>query len=174
MTRRIDASPRDPHFTSIPRMPLVRGGVYCITESLAPVAVAVAVACSIVPPRRSERPVAARCPSRRRRETRRRPRIRTARELVADGIRAIIFIVMAMNASLERIAVDPGILGGKPVIRGTRISVEFVLELLASGATEVEIVRDYPHLKPDDIRACLRYAASTNHDEYFVDLHKTA
>ena len=60
---------------------------------------------------------------------------------------------------LKRIAVDPRVLGGKPIVRGTRISVEFVLELLASGATEEEILLDYPHLKPADIRACLEYAA---------------
>ncbi len=57
---------------------------------------------------------------------------------------------------LERITANPHILGGKPVIRGTRISVEFILELLASGATESDILEDYPHLKPSDIKVCLR------------------
>jgi len=56
---------------------------------------------------------------------------------------------------LKRITANPHILGGKPVIRGTRISVEFILELLASGATESDILEDYPHLKPSDIKACL-------------------
>lgn len=60
---------------------------------------------------------------------------------------------------LRRIAANPKVLGGKPVIRGTRISVEFVLELLASGAAEQEILLDYPHLKPADIRACLEHAS---------------
>ena len=60
---------------------------------------------------------------------------------------------------LKRITVNPGVLGGKPTIRGTRISVEFVLELLASGATEEEILLDFPHLKPTDVRACLKHAS---------------
>lgn len=73
---------------------------------------------------------------------------------------------------LRRIAVNPRVLGGKPVIRGTRISVEFVLELLASGATEQEILLDYAHLKPADIRACLDYAARSIRDDVFVELEK--
>lgn len=50
----------------------------------------------------------------------------------------------------KRITANPGILGGKPIIRGTRISVEFILEPLASGANESEILQAYPHLKSDD------------------------
>ncbi|MBW2430388.1 MAG: DUF433 domain-containing protein [Deltaproteobacteria bacterium] len=60
---------------------------------------------------------------------------------------------------IERITANPQILGGKPIIRGTRISVEFILELLASDVSEEEILVDYPHLTKDDIRACLEYAA---------------
>lgn len=60
---------------------------------------------------------------------------------------------------LERIASDPRVLTGKPVIRGTRISVELVLKLLAQGWTDAEIIDDYPHVKPEDIRACLEFAA---------------
>lgn len=73
---------------------------------------------------------------------------------------------------LQRITANPHILGGKPVIRGTRISVEFILELLASGATESEILEDYPHLKPSDIKVCLRYAARSSQNEIYVDLEK--
>jgi len=73
---------------------------------------------------------------------------------------------------LKRITANPKILGGKPVIRGTRISVEFVLELLASGATEAEILQDYPHLKPTDIKACLAYAAHSSDNEIYVELVK--
>ncbi|MGE0084574.1 MAG: DUF433 domain-containing protein [Desulfococcaceae bacterium] len=51
-------------------------------------------------------------------------------------------------------------LGGKPVIKGTRISVEFILELLASDVSETEILQDYPHLSKEDINACLRYICS--------------
>lgn len=73
---------------------------------------------------------------------------------------------------MKRITANPKILGGKPIIRGTRISVEFVLELLASGATEPEILQDYPHLKPSDIKACLQYAARSSQNEVYVDLEK--
>ncbi len=58
-----------------------------------------------------------------------------------------------------RIVSDPAILGGKPVIKGTRTSVEFLLELFASGATRHEILEAYPHLTPEDIEEALRYAA---------------
>ena len=58
----------------------------------------------------------------------------------------------------ERIVVNPKILGGKPIIMGTRLSVEFILELLASNASEDEILEDYSHISKDDIYACLRYA----------------
>ncbi|WP_337289013.1 DUF433 domain-containing protein [Candidatus Methylomirabilis sp.] len=73
---------------------------------------------------------------------------------------------------MKRITANPKILGGKPIIRGTRISVEFILELLASGATEPEILQDYPHLKPSDIKACLQYAARSSQNEIYVDLEK--
>ncbi len=65
----------------------------------------------------------------------------------------------------ERIAVDPGILVGKPVVKGTRLAVEFIVDLLAQGWSEEEILRNYPGLTPDDIRACLRYASAVLHAE---------
>nr|PZN84222.1 MAG: antitoxin [Pseudomonadota bacterium] len=58
----------------------------------------------------------------------------------------------------ERIVLDPAILSGKPVIRGTRLSVEFVIGLLADGWSEEDIVRNYPGITHEDIRACLAYA----------------
>lgn len=58
----------------------------------------------------------------------------------------------------ERIVIDPGILVGKPIIKGTRISVEFVIDLLGRGWTAEQILREYDHLKPDDLQACLAYA----------------
>ncbi len=58
---------------------------------------------------------------------------------------------------MARIVVNPRILGGKPIIEGTRISVEFILDLLASDVSEEGILEDYPHLTKEDIRACLRY-----------------
>ncbi len=63
-----------------------------------------------------------------------------------------------MQGLLERITFNKDILCGKPLIRGLRISVEMILELLAKGATEEEILQDYPHLEPDDLRAALLYA----------------
>ena len=58
----------------------------------------------------------------------------------------------------ERITVDAKTLSGKPVIRGTRLAVEFIVDLLAQGWSEQEILENYPRLKPEDIRACLQYA----------------
>jgi uncharacterized protein (DUF433 family) len=60
--------------------------------------------------------------------------------------------------SVSRVIPDPAILTGKPVIRGTRISVDLVLELLASGWEEAAILREYPGLEHEDILACIRYA----------------
>jgi uncharacterized protein (DUF433 family) len=60
----------------------------------------------------------------------------------------------------ERIIVDPKILVGKPVIKGTRLAVEFIIELLSQGWTESEILRNYPGLTHEDITACLKYATS--------------
>jgi uncharacterized protein (DUF433 family) len=64
----------------------------------------------------------------------------------------------------ERIHLDPDILAGKPVVRGTRLAVEFILELLAAGRTELEILDDYPGLTKADILACLSYASYLAHE----------
>lgn len=56
-----------------------------------------------------------------------------------------------------RITIDPQILVGKPVIRGTRLAVEFIIDLLAQGWSEGELLRNYPGLSTEDIRACLAY-----------------
>ena len=58
----------------------------------------------------------------------------------------------------ERIAVDPDVVAGKPVIEGTRIAVEFVIDLMARGWTTEQILREYDHLTREDVRACLSYA----------------
>jgi uncharacterized protein (DUF433 family) len=63
----------------------------------------------------------------------------------------------------ERIVVDTEILAGKPVIRGTRLAVEFILEILASGQSENEVLANYPGLTRDDILACLSYASYLAH-----------
>ena len=64
----------------------------------------------------------------------------------------------------ERIVVDPKILAGKPVIRGTRLAVEFILELLAAGQSESEVLANYPGLSREDILACLSYASYLAHE----------
>lgn len=65
---------------------------------------------------------------------------------------------MADQELLRRITANPEIFGGKPIIRGMRISVELILSLLAQGETVDAILADYPDLEPDDIRACMAYA----------------
>lgn len=63
----------------------------------------------------------------------------------------------------EHIVVDSEILAGKPVIRGTRLAVEFILNLLASGQSETDILSNYPGLTREDILACLSYATYLAH-----------
>jgi uncharacterized protein (DUF433 family) len=71
-------------------------------------------------------------------------------------------LMMPMLPS-ERIVADREILGGKPVIRGTRIAVELILDLLAAGQSESEILASYPGLTREDILACLSYASYLAH-----------
>jgi len=68
-------------------------------------------------------------------------------------------------ALTERIVVDPQILTGKPVVRGTRISVELVVDLIAAGWSREQILASYPDLSEDDIRACLAYASELLREE---------
>jgi uncharacterized protein (DUF433 family) len=60
----------------------------------------------------------------------------------------------------ERIVVNPAILVGKPVVKGTRLAVEFIIDLLAQGWSEADILHNYPGLTGEDIVACLNYASS--------------
>ena len=71
---------------------------------------------------------------------------------------------------MDRITANSEILGGKPVIRGTRITVEFILELMASDVSEEEILNDYPHITRDDILACLQYASKSQKNEIYLEL----
>jgi len=65
---------------------------------------------------------------------------------------------------LDRITFDPEQCGGRPCIRGMRIRVKDVLEMLGAGASEAQILEDFPDLQAEDIRACLQYAAAqANH-----------
>lgn len=68
---------------------------------------------------------------------------------------------------------DPAILGGKPIIKGTRLSVEFVLDLLAAGWDQTSLRKNYPNLTEERIRAVLAYAAETFREERFYLLPPT-
>lgn len=70
----------------------------------------------------------------------------------------------------DRISVDPQVLVGKPVITGTRLAVEFLVELLAEGWTFDEVLRNYPQLTADDLQAALHYAAESLKQEHVSPL----
>ncbi len=72
----------------------------------------------------------------------------------------VVFLTVRDDDLLTRITVDPRVMAGKPVIKGTRITVELILELLASGMKPEEIAEDY-QISIEDIRAALLYAAKT-------------
>lgn len=71
---------------------------------------------------------------------------------------------------LSRIMVDPGVMVGKAVIRGTRLTVEYILGLLAHGATVAEILDEYQGLAPEDIQACFLFASRSLQDTSFMPL----
>lgn len=68
----------------------------------------------------------------------------------------------------ERIVVNPKIMGGKPVIKGTRIPVYFILELIANGWSIDDILKEYPHLTREDVLAAVRYAARVLREEVVI------
>lgn len=61
----------------------------------------------------------------------------------------------------KRIVIDPEVLAGKPIIKGTRMSVEFIVDLLGRGWTTDQVLKEYDHLTAEDIQACLAYASET-------------
>ncbi len=65
----------------------------------------------------------------------------------------------------DRVVLDSAILAGKPVVKGTRLSVEFIVGLLAQGWTEAEVLKNYPGLTHEDVLACLDYASEALRDE---------
>ena len=77
---------------------------------------------------------------------------------------------MKQNRLLERIALNPKVMVGKPVIRGTRLTVEYILNLLAHGATFEEILQEYDGLVPEDLQACLLFAAQSLQSIVFMPL----
>ena len=77
---------------------------------------------------------------------------------------------MGKNELLKRITMNPEVMVGKPVIRGTRLTVQFVVGLLASGMTVDDIIQEYSDLTEDDIRACLFFASEALENSTFVPL----
>jgi uncharacterized protein (DUF433 family) len=70
-----------------------------------------------------------------------------------------------MNRLLERIIIDPQLCGGRPCIRGTRIWVSLILDLLASGMSQTDIIVEYPVLNRDDILAAIAYGAEAAREQ---------
>lgn len=68
----------------------------------------------------------------------------------------------------DRIVSNPAILGGKPIIKGTRISVEFILELIASGGSITDIVKNYPFLTEEDVRQAVGFAAQSLKNDIYL------
>ncbi len=64
-----------------------------------------------------------------------------------------------MTSHLDRITVDPNVFGGRPCVRGLRVRVKDILDMMAAGASRAEILADFPYLEADDIAAALEYAA---------------
>jgi len=79
---------------------------------------------------------------------------------------------MEQKQLLKRIVLNPKIMVGKPVIKGTRLTVQYILNLLAHGATVDEILQEYKGLTKEDILACLLYASETLEDTTFMPLVK--
>jgi uncharacterized protein (DUF433 family) len=75
---------------------------------------------------------------------------------------------------LERISVNPKVMTGKPVIRGTRLTVEFILNLMAHGATAQEIIVEYKGLSVEDVHACILFASKSLENTVFMPLVETA
>ena len=75
-----------------------------------------------------------------------------------------------MEEIMDRIVVDSEVLSGKPVIKGTRIPVYLIIELLANGMTEKEVLRQYPTLKKEDIKAALLYASKCVENEETITI----
>ena len=73
-----------------------------------------------------------------------------------------------MASLLDRITVDPEMCGGRPCIRGLRVRVKDILDMLAGGSSRAEILRDYPYLEDDDITAALKFASRATDHPVFV------
>ena len=74
---------------------------------------------------------------------------------------------------MRRIVANPEILGGKPIVEGTRLSVDHILGLLAHGMTHAKIVEAYPELTIDDVKASIQYAADALHNDVLIEVKTT-
>jgi uncharacterized protein (DUF433 family) len=88
--------------------------------------------------------------------------------LPQPGIGSATLEVSAMKLA-ERIEANPDVMLGRPVIRGTRVSVELILRRISEGATEEALLTSYPHLTRDDVRAAISFAAGTIANEEIVE-----
>ncbi len=79
---------------------------------------------------------------------------------------------MNKDTTLQRIELNPEVMAGKPVIKGTRLTVQSVLNQLANGATNDDILKEYHGLSEEDIQACLLYASKMIESTDFVPFHK--
>jgi uncharacterized protein (DUF433 family) len=77
---------------------------------------------------------------------------------------------MSDQQLLERITLDPKVMVGKPIIKGTRLTVDYILNLLAHGATRAEILKEYQGLTQEDIQACLLFATKSLQETVFLPL----
>ncbi|MFN8254634.1 MAG: DUF433 domain-containing protein [Bacteroidales bacterium] len=73
-----------------------------------------------------------------------------------------------MEPLLKRITIDPEICNGKPTIRGKRITVQTILEFLSAGDSQQEILKHYPNIEPEDIQACMKFAAELMNHQYSI------
>jgi uncharacterized protein (DUF433 family) len=78
------------------------------------------------------------------------------------------------DARFDRITVDPGVLGGKPCIRGLRLSVGMIVQMIAAGKSVDEVASEYPYLEVEDVRQALGYSAALAENEYFLALRPAA
>jgi len=78
--------------------------------------------------------------------------------------------MIKMDELLNRIVIDPKVMVGKPVIKGTRITVQNILNLAAQGISKEEILEDFPNIKEEDILACYAFASKTLEDSTYIPL----
>ena len=79
-----------------------------------------------------------------------------------------------MKTQFEHITTDPDVLGGKPIIKGTRISVQLILEWIANGSSAEQIIQEFPHLKSEAVREAILFAAALSKNSGFIDIELAA